>query len=80
MEYENEDLDKELQTFYTEVCTKDGLFYNFAENFVNKKSYGPSFISWYMVTRDIFKVLKLHSLAVRAILRTESTKFYPGFP
>ena len=45
MEYENEDLDKELQTFYTEVCTKDGLFYNFAENFVNKKSYGPSFIS-----------------------------------
>ena len=63
--------------FYAEVRTKDGFFNNFVENIINKKSYDRSCI---MVTRDIFKVLKLHWLTVRAILRTKSTKFYPGFP
>ena len=38
-EYEHEDLDKKLQMFYTEVRTKDGFFYNFVENIINKKSY-----------------------------------------
>ena len=36
-EYEHEDLDKKLQMFYAEVCTKDGFFYNFVENIINKK-------------------------------------------
>jgi len=36
-EYEHKDLDKKLQMFYTEVHTKDGFFYNFVENIINKK-------------------------------------------
>ena len=56
---------------YAEVRTKDGFVYNFVENIIiNKKSYDRSCISSYLVTRDVFKVLKLHSPAVRAILRT----------
>ena len=39
--------------------TKDGFFYNFVENIINKRSYDRSCISWYMVTRDIFKVLRI---------------------
>ena len=69
-EYEQEDLDKTLQMFYAEVCTKHGFLYNFVENIINKKSNNCSSISWYMVTRDAFKVFKLHSPAARAILRT----------
>ena len=76
---EHEDLDKRLQMFYAEVRTNDGLFYNFVENIINKKSYDRSSISWYMVTRDVFKVLKLHSPAVRAILRTLKTSFVPKY-
>ena len=30
--------------FYAEVCTKDGFFYNFVENIINKKSYDRSCI------------------------------------
>ena len=44
-EYEHEDLDKKLQMFYAEVCTKDGFFYNFVENIINKKSNNCSSIS-----------------------------------
>ena len=44
-EYEQEDLDKKLQMYYAEVRTKDGFFYNFVENIVNKKSYDRSCIS-----------------------------------
>ena len=69
-EYEHEDLDKMLQMFYAEVRTKDGFFHNFVENIMNKKSYDRSCISWFMVTRDVFKVLKLHSPSARIILRT----------
>ena len=72
-EYRHEDLDKKLQLFYAEVRTKDGFFYNFVENIINKKSYGHSCISWYMVTRDVFKVLKLRSPSARKILRTLKT-------
>ena len=43
-EYEHKDLDKKLQMFYAEVCTKDGFFYNFVENIMNKKSYDRSCI------------------------------------
>ena len=60
-EYEQENLDKKLQMFYAEVRTKDGFFYNFVENIINKKSYDRWCISWYMVTRDVFEVLKLRS-------------------
>ena len=67
-EYEHEDLDNRLHMFYAEVRTKDGFFNNFVEIIINKNSYDRSCISWYMVTRDIFKVLKLHSLAVRAMI------------
>ena len=42
---EHEDLDKKLQMCYPEVRTKDGLFYNFVENIINKKSYDRSSIS-----------------------------------
>ena len=35
-EYEHEDLDKKLQMLYAEVRTKDGFFYNFVENIINK--------------------------------------------
>ena len=42
---EHEDLDKRLQMFYAEVRTNDGLFYNFVENIINKKSYDRSSIS-----------------------------------
>ena len=45
VEYEHEDLHKKLQTFYAEVRTKDGFFYNFVENIINKKSYDCSCIS-----------------------------------
>ena len=31
-EYERKDLNKKLQMFCAEVCTKDGFFYNFVEN------------------------------------------------
>ena len=44
-EYEHEDLDKKLQMFYAEVCTKDGFFCNFVENIINKKSNNCSSIS-----------------------------------
>ena len=44
-EYENEDIDKKLQMFYAEVRTKDGFFYNFVENIINKKSYARLCIS-----------------------------------
>ena len=53
------------------------FFYNFVENIINKKSYDRSCISWYMVTRDAFQVLKLHSPAARAILRTWKTSLVP---
>ena len=43
-----------MKIFYTEVRTKDGFFYNFVENIVNKKSHDPSCILWYLVTRDAF--------------------------
>ena len=76
-EYEQEDLDKKLQMYYAEVRTKDGFFYNFVENIVNKKSYDRSCISWDMVTRDVFKVLKLHSPAARLLLRTLKTSLLP---
>lgn len=61
-EYEHKDLNKKLQMFCAEVCTKDGFFYDFVENniIINKKSYYCSCISWYMATPDVFKVLKLH--------------------
>ena len=36
-EYEHKDLDKKLQMFHAEVRTKDGFFYNFVENTINKK-------------------------------------------
>ena len=42
---EHEDLDKKLQMCYAEVRTKDGLFYNFVENIINRKSYDRSSIS-----------------------------------
>ena len=42
---EDEELDKRLQMFYAEVRTNDGLFYNFVENIINKKSYDRSSIS-----------------------------------
>ena len=42
-EYELEDLDKKLQMFYAEVRTKEGFFYNFVENIINKKSYDRFF-------------------------------------
>ena len=61
-EYEHEDLDKKLQMCYAEVRTKDGFFHNFVENIINKKSNDRSCISWYMVTRDVFKVLKIWEL------------------
>ena len=35
-EYEHEDLEKKLQMFYAEICTKDG-FLNFVENIINEK-------------------------------------------
>ena len=72
-EYEHEDLHKKLQMFYAEVCTKDRFFYNFVANIINKKLYDHSCILLYVVTRDVFKVLKLHSPAARAILRTLKT-------
>ena len=72
-EYRHEDLDKKLQLFYAEVRTKDEFFYIFVENIINKKSYDRSCISWYMVTRDVFKVLKLRSPSARKILRTLKT-------
>ena len=53
--------------FYAEVRTKDGFFYNFAENI----------ISCYTVTRDAFKVFKLHSPAARAIFRNSKTSLLP---
>ena len=37
---------------------KDGLFYNFVEN-IKKKLYDRFCISRYLVTRDIFKVLRI---------------------
>ena len=43
-EYEQEDLDKKLQMYYAEVRTKDGFFYDFVENIINKKSYDRSCI------------------------------------
>ena len=36
---EHKDLNKKLQMFYAEVHIKDGFFYNFVENIINKKSY-----------------------------------------
>jgi len=36
------------------------FFYNFVKNIIGKKSYDRSCISWCMVTRDVFQVLKLH--------------------
>ena len=42
--YEHKDLDRELQMFYAEVGTKDGFFYNFVENLINKKLYDRSCI------------------------------------
>ena len=53
------------------------FIYNFFENIINKKSYDRSYISWYMVTRNVFQVLKLHSPAARAILRTFKTSLVP---
>ena len=44
-EHENEDIDKKLQMSYAEVRTKDGFFYNFVENIINKKSYARLCIS-----------------------------------
>ena len=78
-EYEQEDLDKKLQMFYAEVPvrTKEGFFYNFVENIMNKKSYDCSCISWCLVTRDIFEVFKLHWPAARAILRTLKRSLVP---
>ena len=61
-EYEHEDLHKKLQMCYAEVRTNDGFFHNFVENIINKKSNDRSCISWYMVTRDVFKVLKILEL------------------
>ena len=47
--YEHEDLDKRLQMFEAEVRSKNGFFYNFVENIINKNSYDRSYIydhSW----------------------------------
>ena len=44
-QYEHEDLDKKLQMFYAEIRTKDGFFFNFVENVINKKSNDRSCIS-----------------------------------
>ena len=49
-EYEHEDLNKKLQMFYAEVCTKDRFFYNFVVNIINKKLCDHSCILLYMVT------------------------------
>jgi len=78
-EYEHKDLNKKLQMFCAEVCTKDGFFYDFVENniIINKKSYYCSCISWYMATRDVFKVLKLHLPVAQAILRTLKISLMP---
>ena len=76
-EYEHEDLDKKLQMFYAEVYAEDGFFYSFVENMINKKSNDRSCISRYMVTRDAFKVFKLHSPAARAISRILKTSLVP---
>ena len=38
---------------------------------------GMRLISWFMVTRDVLKVLKLHSPTARAILRTFKTSLVP---
>ena len=76
-EYGHEDLDKKLQMFYAEECTKDELFYNFVENIINKKSNDRLCISWCMVIRDAFKIFKFYSPAARAILRTLKTTLVP---
>ena len=36
---------KKLQMFYAEVHIKDGFFYNFVENIINKKPYDRLCIS-----------------------------------
>ena len=69
--YEHKDLDRELQMSHAEVGRKDGFFYNFVENLINKKLYDRSCILWYMVTCDVFKVLKF------SILRTWKTSLVP---
>jgi len=56
--------------FYAEAQTKDGFFYNFVENIINKKSYDHSCILGYMVPCEVFKVLKLHEGQASAILKT----------
>jgi len=73
-EYEHENLDKK---FYAEVRTKDGFFYNSVENIIDKKSNVRSCISWYVLSRNAFKVFKLYSPAARAILRTLKTSLVP---
>jgi len=57
-EYKHKDLNKKLQMFDTDVRTKNGFFCNFVENIINKKLHDHSCISWYMVTHNVFKVLK----------------------
>ena len=68
---------QKTKTFYAEVRTEDVFFYNFVENIIIKKCYDRSCISWYMANRDVFKVLKLHSPAARAILGTLKTSLVP---
>ena len=71
-EYEPENLDTKIQMFYAEVRAKDGSFYNSVEKIINKKNCTIA-----RAFRDILKVLKLHSPAGRAILRTLKTSLVP---
>ena len=73
-EYEAENLDTKIQMFYAEVRAKDGFFYNFVEKIIKKKKKKCTIARAF---RDIFKVLKLHSPAARAILRTLKTSLVP---
>ena len=66
-----------LQMFYAEVRTKDGLFYNFVENIINKKSYIARALRdiWSLVM--ILKFSNCTRLRARWILRTLKASLVP---
>ena len=60
-EYERKDLNKKLQMFCAEVCTKDGFFYNFVENNYYKQKIVLLLVHFVICGHSwCFKVLKLH--------------------
>ena len=73
-EYKHEDLDKSYKCFTLKYEPKIGFFYNFVANIINKNfMITRAFYYIWSLDRDVFKVLKLHSPAARAMLRTLKT-------